>query len=135
MSFFRMRLDDRELGVGQLAGLVEHFDRHGCLAEVVQQAGNSGGTCLSFVEAKLPGKRDHQRAYGDRMHVGVVVGSLQAGEADQGAGVAADRVGDLFHQALRPGSIDRVAHARFLEHRGDRLPGFGDDLCCTGEFD
>jgi hypothetical protein len=83
-----MRLDDGELGIGQLARLVEHLHGHRRLAQVVQQPGDSRGTRLLLVERKLPGQGNHQRADGHRMHEGVVVGGLQAGQADQGAWIA-----------------------------------------------
>jgi hypothetical protein len=78
----------REFVVGELARLVEHFHRHQRLAQVVQQAGDAGFAGLLFVEAELAGQRDHQRADGHRVHVGVIVGGFQARQADQGAGVA-----------------------------------------------
>jgi hypothetical protein len=111
-----MRLDDRKLGIGELARLVEDLDRYRRFAEVVQQAGDAGRTHFFFVETKLPGERDHQRADGHRVHVGVIVGGLQARQADQCARAAAHRVGYLLDQSPRSAGVDGPAHSRFREH-------------------
>ena len=62
------------------------------------------------------------------MHVGVIVGSLQSREADQGAGVAGDRVGNLLDQRRAILGTDRVAHACFPEHGHHGLLGFSANL-------
>ena len=61
------------------------------------------------------------------MHVGVVVGRLEAGQADQRARVARDGVGDLLHQAFGAVGVHRAAHARFAEHRHHGFLGPGAD--------
>ena len=112
-----MALDHGEFFVRQLARLVEHLSGHQGFAKVVQQARHPEFADQSLVQAQLPRQGHHQRAYGNGMHVGVVVGSLEARQADQGAGVAHYRTGYLVHQGAGESRGYRVAHAHFLEHR------------------
>lgn len=83
-----------------LAWLVQHLHRHGRLAQIVQQPRHASQLDLLFIEPELTGQCNHHGADSHRMHIGVVVGSLEAGQADEGAGIAGDRVLNLLHQAL-----------------------------------
>ena len=120
----RVAFDHRELAVCELARLVQNGQRDGGLAQVVQQAGHAGAAGVFLAQANLLGQGHHHGAHGHGMHIGVVVGSFQAGQADECAGVASDGVRNLFHQALRVGRVHRLAHARLVEHRNDGAFGF-----------
>ncbi len=87
-SGFRVVTHGGELTVGQLTGLVQDLIGNGHLADVVQQASQPGLTHLILGKFQLPSQRDHQRAHGHRVHVGVFIGILQARQADQRIGVA-----------------------------------------------
>ena len=100
----------------------------------MEQAGRADLADHRFVETQFAAERDHQRAHRDRVHVGVVVLGLQAGQADQRAGVAHDRIGDLLDQRRGGFGIDCLAHARLLEHRGHRLAGRGADAGGARQF-
>jgi hypothetical protein len=83
---------------------------------------------LLFIEAELAWQGDHQRADGNRVHVGVIVGRLQPREADQGAGVAATELEISSTSFCAPIGVDGLAHARFPEHGHHGLLGFSADL-------
>lgn len=69
-----------------------------------------------------------------RMHIGVVVGRLEAGQVDQRARVAGDRVGDFLHQLLGAGGVHCLAQARFVEHRYHSFFGLDADGCGQLQF-
>ena len=133
-AFHGVGLDQREFLVGELARLVEHGQGDGGLAEIVQQPGQAGGAHLALVQPDLAAQRHHQRAHGHGVHVGVVVGGLQPRQADERAGVAQHRVGDLLHQAGCRGHVHCLAHAGFLEHRDHGLLGVAADLRGAPDF-
>ena len=114
-----MTFDLEKFVVGELARLVEHNIGNHHLADIVQQASQTGIARFGFAQAQLSRQRNHQRTYRHRMHVGVFVLVLEARQTDDGAGVARDRTGYFFHQRQRVCSIQRLAHARLMEHRGD----------------
>ena len=92
--------------IRELAGLVEHFQWHRGLAEVVHQSTDAGEVRLPFVEVELMGQRKHQGADGDRMQIGVIVVGLQPRHAEQSHGMALDRGGDFVDQGrVASGSI------------------------------
>ena len=112
----RVAFDDIELFDSEFVRLVQNGHRQHHLAHVVQQAGQSQFARDGVVQAQLARQRDHQRAHGHRVHIGIVVGGFQPRQADQRAGIADHRAGDLVHQRQGPRQVDRAAHARVLEH-------------------
>lgn len=54
-------------------GFIEDRWRDHHLADIVHQPGNAGFTHQRFIQFHLPGKRYHQRADRDRVHVRVFV--------------------------------------------------------------
>ena len=94
----RMRFHDGPFLLVQRAGLVEHGQGNAGLAYIVQQAYQ---TCLAHAVIVLPHaarQTNHQRTHGDAMHIGVVIGRLQAREADQGMRIALDGKRHLIDQ-------------------------------------
>ena len=115
----RVTSHDGEFAIRELARLVEHFQWHRGLAEVVHQASDAGKTRLPFVQAELTGQRKHQGADGDRMQVGVSVVGLQPRHAEQSHGMALDRSGDFVDQVKGGAEVDRLAKASVVEHVDD----------------
>lgn len=62
-------------------------------------------------------QRHHQCTDGNGVHIGVIVTLFQARQADQCFRVACDRFRDLRHQRQACMHVNRVAKARFVEHR------------------
>ena len=114
--------DDAELGIRQLARLVQDLQRYRRLAQVMQQAGQARRPAGVIVLAHLLGQRHHQRADRHRVHVGVVVLGLQPGQADQCAGVAEHRLGDVVNQWQAALGLQRAAQAGLGEHRAHGSP-------------
>ncbi len=114
---------DGVLVFAQLARLVEHIQRHGHLADVVQQPGHAGFLHLVLGQAELAGERDHQCAHRHRVHVSVFVLGLQPRQAEQRRAVARQGRGDLLHQGLALLRIDGFAQTSLVEHRGHLLLG------------
>jgi len=112
-----MGAHDRELGVGQLARLVQHLDRHQRLAHVVQQAGQARFAAGGGIQTEGAAQRHHQRAHGHRVHIAVIVSGLQASQADQRAAVARHRIRNVLHQRQALLRIDSVAQPGLAEHR------------------
>ncbi len=98
----RMLLDDREFLVGQAPGLVQDTVRHQRLAGIVQQAADAGLVDRFIVHAARAAEGHQQRADADRVQEGVVVLGLDAHQAEQGAVIAQDRLGNAgARQATR----------------------------------
>ncbi len=97
-------------------------------------ASHAGFARLRLAEFELAGQRHHQRAHRHRVHEGVGVARLQAHQADQGAGVALDRVGNLVDQGQAVLVVEGLAHAGVLEHRLHGLARLGQDPPRTGQF-
>ena len=116
-------LDHLVFGLGELAGLVQHFERHHGLADVVQQAGQAGFTGLFFAVSELACQRHHQGADRHRMHVGIIVVCLEPGQAHQGTGIAPHRVRNVRHQWQATLCVHRMPHAGFAEQGLNGLPG------------
>ncbi len=116
-------LNDLEFVAGQAARFVEHRRGNHHFADIVHQPGHTGLTDLIVRHAHAFGQRNHQRADRHRVHVGVLVGGLQAGQADQRVRMAQDRIGDFLHQQLHIADIHGPAHARFGKHGHDRVSG------------
>ncbi|MNF83686.1 hypothetical protein D3C84_660130 [compost metagenome] len=106
-----------KLGIAQLARFIEQLDRHRHLADIVQHPRQAGFAHLGGAHSQLARERNHQRADRHRMHVGVFIGTLESRQADQGIGMAHDRIGNLRHQILGLLEIQRLAHPRIAEHR------------------
>ena len=117
----RMRFDDIELSVGELAGLVQHFLRHDRLADVVQQARHARAVAGGLIEPELPSHRYHQCTDRHGVHVRVLIGRLQAAETDQCVGVTPHGCHDLIHQRAALAGIHGIAHARRGEQGRHRL--------------
>jgi len=113
---------DRVLVIAELAGFVQHVQRHGHLADVMQQPGHAGLVHLVFRQPQLTCQCDHQRADRHRVHVGVFVLGLQPRQAEQCRAISRQGCGNLFHQRLALLRIDGFAQARLVEYRGDLLP-------------
>ncbi|MPN02143.1 hypothetical protein SDC9_149356 [bioreactor metagenome] len=64
----------------------------------MQQACDTGLMHLVLVQTHAACQTNHQRAHRNAVHIGVVVRSLQSRQADQGMGVALDRLGHLVDQ-------------------------------------
>ena len=62
------------------------------------------------------------------MHIGVVIGRLQAYEADQGMGIALDGKRHLIDQLHRCRQIRRVTQPNVLEHGLEGFAGLTNDL-------
>lgn len=127
VSRLGMRFYQREFGVGELAGFVQHFRRNRHFSDIVQQACKSRVARLLPVQPQLLRQRDHQRANGHGMHVSIVVSPLEPGDADERARIAQHRIVYFLDQVHGIPRLDRLAHARFLEHRDYRLPGLAAD--------
>ncbi|MNV27007.1 hypothetical protein D3C71_1181420 [compost metagenome] len=127
VALHRVAAHHGEFLVGELAGLVEHGQRDGRLAQIVQQACHARQPLLVVLELELLGQGHHQRAHRHRVHVGVVVGRFQARQADERAGVAGDGIRNFFHQALCTRRVHRAAHAGLVEHRDHGFFGFHAD--------
>ena len=134
VAALRVGLHGVELGLGELAGLVEHIDRHHRLAQVVQHAGLGRQPGLRFVLPQLLGQRHHQRGHRHRMHVGVVVVGLQAGQRYQRRRIAPHRLGDLGDHLAAFFGVDRAAHAGLVEQRHHRRTRLGAQRGRTPDF-
>ena len=134
MPLHGVRLDDGELGIGQLARLVEHIHGHQGFSQVMHQTRQSGVARLALIETQLVRERDHHGAYRHRVHVGIVVRRFQARQTDQRARVAGHRFADVFHQLFRTARVHGLAHARFLEHGNHRLLGLLANLGSALDF-
>ena len=130
----RMLLHDGKFLVGELARLVENLDRRQRLAEVVQQPGHGRLPRCRRVERQLMRKRRHQRADRHGMHVGVVVGRLEAGQADQRPRIARHRGRNFLGHGGGGLDVDGPPHAHFLKHRDDGLLGLGANTGCAPQF-
>ena len=111
-----MLLHAREFLVGQATGLVEDFQRHERLAQVMHQPAETGQAHQPLVQLQLAGQHQHQRRDRHRMQVAVIVMGLQPGHADQGGGVAQDRGRNLLDQRQHGRLSDRPAQPQFREH-------------------
>ena len=118
-----MGAHDLELVVGQFGRLVQDVQRDCRLAQVVQQAGQTGLAAGDIVQLHLAAQRHHQRTHRHRVHVGVVVLGLQPHQADQRVRVAEHRLRDVVDQRQAALGVQRAAHAGLAEHRGHRLAG------------
>ncbi|OIQ88505.1 hypothetical protein GALL_296390 [mine drainage metagenome] len=134
VAFRRMALHRGELLVRELPGLVEDFLRDHHLAEIMQQSGHARLAGLLLIEAKLTRQGDHQGANRHRMHVGVIILGLQTGQTDQGARATRHRVGNFLHQRHGVGGIQRIPHARLVEHGYHGFLGLGTDFCRLLQF-
>ena len=123
-----------ELVVGQRPGFVQNVQVRLRFANVVQQTGHGGLVDFGFIKPQLLGQGHHQGADGHRVHIGVVVGGFQAGNADQGIGVAQHRVGDFLHQNGVFLHVHGAAHARFAEHGHHGIAGLGAQGAGLGNF-
>ncbi len=90
--------DDCEFLGRQLSRFVQDLHGHGRLAQIVQHPRHACLVALSAVKAQLAPEGHHKRANGYRMQVGVLVGSLEANQAQQGVRVPIDRFDDIVDE-------------------------------------
>ena len=114
-----MRLHHVEFFGLELARLVQDRERHDGLADVVQQARHAGAAAGVLVVPEFATQRDHQGAHGHRVHVGIVVLRLQAGQAHERARIAEDRVGDVVHEGQAGLGVDDLAEPGLREQAVD----------------
>ncbi|KPY43848.1 Unknown protein sequence [Pseudomonas viridiflava] len=111
-----MGLHQAEFFDGQPAGFVEDFRCNHHLADVMHESRHASLTDLLILHAHPAGKRYHQRADGNRMHVGVFIRCLEAGQADQGVRMAQDRVGNFLDHQVHIVHLHGVPHPGLAEH-------------------
>ena len=123
-----MALHDVELGVRQLAGLVEDVVRHPHLADVVEHAAHARFLDHLLAHVHVAAERHQERADAHRMLERVGVRLLDPAEAHQGALVAQDRLRDLTHHRRDPLHLDLLAQPDIGKDAGDDLGGLALDL-------
>jgi len=117
-----------ELGLGELAGLVEDVVGHPHLADVVEHAAHARLQDGLLGQLHGAAEADEQGGDAHRVLEGVGVPRLDAHQAHQGAGVAEDGLGDLAHHGLHALRLDLLAQAHVLQHGVDDLVGLLGDL-------
>ena len=117
VAIARMALDQRKFFRRQGTWFVQHAIGHQRLACVVQQAAQAGLVRGGAIDAPRAAKRHQQRAHADGVQEGVVVLVLDAQQADEGAGIAQNRFGNILHRVLHAVDLDGLAQADIGHHR------------------
>ena len=108
---------DRELGVGELVGLVQDFERGAHLADVVHQRGQPELAQQRAVDAQAARLGHHQDRHVHHVGEGVVVVVLERGERHQRGAVLRHRLGQRVDQRL---GLLRIGDALALRHLPQR---------------
>ena len=115
------------LGI-QGARLVQHLQWDLRFANVMHQPCNACLMNLMLIQIHATGQTNHQGTHSDAVHVGVVVRSLQAHQADQCMRVALNGLRHLLHQQARGGKVDGMAKAYIVKHVFEDITCLADDL-------
>ena len=106
------------IDTAELARTVKQLGRHQRLAQVMQQAGHPGFLHQFVTQTQLPRQGDHQRRHRQGMQVVVIASGAQPRQADQGVGMAAQRLADVLDLGLQLRAIQRRAAAHLGEQAG-----------------
>ncbi len=88
----RVALHDREFSIGQLVGLVQHFERRPHLADVVHQRSESEFAQQRSVDAKAASLTHREDRHVHHVRERVVVVVLERGQREQRGSVLRDRL-------------------------------------------